>query len=188
MDYASCTIVSNLVSIADPLKLRDSIPDIHLPTLNIKKPDILSNFPSLNEIKNNLTEIPSSVLDKVIEDLTDFYTQQIEMFSTANLSIYDDNEESVDFKLELPDFNLLNLFPDLNEAVTFELFTKESRNKREILEPNDVTGLDLSKFDTKRHTYFITHGFIASSNGSSCTLIRDGKIFFKLINKFQTLK
>ncbi|XP_051171415.1 phospholipase A1 VesT1.02-like isoform X2 [Leptopilina boulardi] len=106
--------------------------------------------------------------------LTKFLTEQINYFKDKILFMFDDFEKPFKLKLEIPDFNLLNLRPNLNEKVTFSLFDKTNGNNSfDILKVDDENELKKSRFDANRPTVFITHGFMTSANGTSVTLVRD---------------
>ncbi|XP_033218442.1 inactive pancreatic lipase-related protein 1-like [Belonocnema kinseyi] len=107
-----------------------------------------------------------------MDELTEFFHVQIGMFSNVSLTIFDDDENPVELALELPDFNLLNVFTDLNEVVTIQLFTNESGGEYEILGINNETALKESYFDANRRTYILTHGFMSSSDSPACNLVR----------------
>ena len=108
--------------------------------------------------------------------LVKFLTDQISFFKDKVMFIFDDEERPVLLKLEIPDLNLLNLRPDLNSKVTFSLYDKQGGNNSfDILKVDDDAALSKSRFNPKRPTVFITHGFLASSNGTSVTLVRDGE-------------
>lgn len=94
--------------------------------------------------------------------------------------MYDDFEKPFKLKLELPDINLLNIRPNLDEKVTFSLFDKtDGNNSFDVLKVDNEDVLSKSRFNKNRPTVFITHGFMASANGTSVTLVRDGEnIFF----------
>ncbi|XP_033215724.1 phospholipase A1-like isoform X2 [Belonocnema kinseyi] len=106
--------------------------------------------------------------------LIKFLTDQISFFKDKIMYIYDDQERPVQLKLEIPDFNLLNLWPNLNEKVTFLLYDNQGGNNSfDILKVDDNDALKKSRFNPKKPTVFITHGFLASSNGTSVTMVRD---------------
>lgn len=62
---------------------------------------------------------------------------------------------------------------DLNAIVSFRLYTLETLGDYEILEFNSSDTLNKSHFNTRRSTKLITHGYLTSADGPSCTLIRD---------------
>ncbi|XP_043464783.1 phospholipase A1-like [Leptopilina heterotoma] len=106
--------------------------------------------------------------------LTLFLTKQINFFKDKILFMYDDFEKPFKLKLELPDINLLNIRPNLDEKVTFALFDKtDGNNSFDVLKVDNEDVLSKSRFDKNRPTVFITHGFMASANGTSVTLVRD---------------
>ncbi|XP_033220921.1 phospholipase A1-like [Belonocnema kinseyi] len=104
--------------------------------------------------------------------LGDFFKSQIKLFMNESLTIFDGFENPVKLQLDLPDFNLLNVFTDLDKLVTFKLYTKESGDEFQILGVNNERILNESNFNKERPTYIITHGYASSSDGFSCTLNR----------------
>lgn len=63
---------------------------------------------------------------------------------------------------------------DVKTIVKFLLYTPESNGTYEFLKFNDTVTLEMSHFNKKRPTRFITHGFLSSAAGPSCQLIREG--------------
>lgn len=159
-----------------------------VPSIGSRVIDGISNIKNINPLSgiNTTTSDLSGILslDGITNGgimnfnplaLTKFLTEQINYFKDKILYIFDDFERPLKIKLEIPDFNLLNLWPNLNEKVTFSLFDKANGNNSfDILKVDDEDLLKKSRFNARRPTVLITHGFMASSKGTSVTLVRDG--------------
>ncbi|XP_051160870.1 pancreatic triacylglycerol lipase-like [Leptopilina boulardi] len=135
----------------------------------------------LNQINENLynhTQIVTNYIKHEIEKL-------------ARTFVYFDNDKNEKIRtklsfpnesLQIPKESILNNKTkiDLTTIVSFRLYTLEIWKNYEILQFNNSDSLKKSHFNTKRPTRFITHGYLTSGNGPSCTVIRDA--FMKRTN------
>lgn len=122
--------------------------------------------------------------------LKDYIKNEMEKLGWSFVYFENDKKEKIPTKLtfpneslEIPKESILNnkTFINFNEIVTFRLYTLKTFDKYEILKFNDTDNLFKSHFNIKQPTLFITHGYLTSANGPSCTLIRNGNIVNILI-------
>ena len=100
------------------------------------------------------------------------FKQEVELFKGKELWFPDDNGNPVQAILKpVPELELLS---DMEEVITFKLYTRQNGNKYDILKVNDKTGLAESQFDPQKPTRFFAHGWTATSDGSRSTEIREG--------------
>ena len=112
------------------------------------------------------------------ENVTEYVKKEIQAFGRKTIYFQNDYNQPVQTTMSLPNKILLSTSEDLNKTVTFRLYTPEVKDNYEPLKINDSHLLAKSHFNTKRPTRFVTHGFLASGDGPSCTLIRDGNSDF----------
>lgn len=90
-------------------------------------------------------------------------------------SVNDDNIKDLLYE-ELEDISSINR---AKADVNFRLFTRSNPTEFQLLSTNNVDKLQLSNFNPNTSTIFITHGWKGEPYSPSCTLIRDGKDFFR---------
>ncbi|XP_053984241.1 endothelial lipase-like [Hylaeus volcanicus] len=62
---------------------------------------------------------------------------------------------------------------DLSKRVFFYLYTRDTQNNPEMLYVDDPNTLKQSRFDPKKKTVFITHGWATSCSSESCNKVRE---------------
>ncbi|XP_043258204.1 phospholipase A1 VesT1.02-like [Colletes gigas] len=114
-----------------------------------------------------------SVQEEIVDALENGALSPEEAFS--DLVVFDDDGKPVkiDFDLNDPESEE-ETRQQLKNRVIFHLHTRSNPKQPKTLRVGDVAALNKSDFNPKKHTKFITHGWMQSSKNDACTKVRDG--------------
>ncbi|XP_029174266.1 phospholipase A1-like [Nylanderia fulva] len=105
-----------------------------------------------------------------------FTPNDYEMLKETTLYVYDDNENLVELTLDDEVETLGETQMDIEDRVSFYLYTKNDHFLGKRLYVNDQDTLKNSDFDPTKPTRFIAHGWMNSGSSPACFLIRDAYI------------
>ncbi|KAG7204328.1 hypothetical protein KM043_002146 [Ampulex compressa] len=104
-----------------------------------------------------------------------FQAAEFEFYNDKPTYVYDDDQNLVRVSMDDDDAESEEeTMEDLDNRVFFYLYTKADTKTPEQLFPNDEETLKKSRFDPKKPTRIITHGWINSRKSPACSLIRNG--------------